>query len=241
MDNYNGENGVWRTISGRKVFIKDGQSLESAMAESGKFQNLNNSLDKGLNELDYEEVKSIYDKTNDPSIRGKLMDKLQEKDPYRTGKDIYGIDMKPVEYKESFEEAIKKVNEMNKDKEYITDTVYHGTNANFEKFNYDNFGKTDTGDFGQGIYTTKNKETAAKYGNNIKEVNVQYKNPLILNNDQDFSNFYNRYGDEFGEAKQMYNSEQVAVSIMNMGYDAIIDNVYGQTVVYDTDNLNIKK
>ena len=31
------EGGVWRTISGRRVFIKDGQSLTDAMRESGKF------------------------------------------------------------------------------------------------------------------------------------------------------------------------------------------------------------
>ena len=31
------EGGVWRTISGRRVFIRDGQSLSDAMAESGKF------------------------------------------------------------------------------------------------------------------------------------------------------------------------------------------------------------
>lgn len=32
------EGGVWRTISGRRVFIRDGQSLSDAMNESGKFQ-----------------------------------------------------------------------------------------------------------------------------------------------------------------------------------------------------------
>lgn len=31
------ENGVWRTISGRRVFIREGQSLSEAMRESGKF------------------------------------------------------------------------------------------------------------------------------------------------------------------------------------------------------------
>lgn len=31
------EGGVWRTIGGRRVFIKDGQSLTDAMRESGKF------------------------------------------------------------------------------------------------------------------------------------------------------------------------------------------------------------
>jgi len=31
------QNGVWRTVGGRRVFIKDGQSLSDAMRESGKF------------------------------------------------------------------------------------------------------------------------------------------------------------------------------------------------------------
>ena len=32
------EGGVWRTVSGRRIFIKDGQSLTDAMRESGKFK-----------------------------------------------------------------------------------------------------------------------------------------------------------------------------------------------------------
>lgn len=34
------EGGVWRTISGRRVFIRDGQNLSDAMRESGKFGNM---------------------------------------------------------------------------------------------------------------------------------------------------------------------------------------------------------
>lgn len=33
------ENGVWRTVGGRRIFIKEGQDLSSAMKESGKFKN----------------------------------------------------------------------------------------------------------------------------------------------------------------------------------------------------------
>lgn len=33
--------GVWRTIGGRRIFIKDGQDLKTAMKESGKFINRN--------------------------------------------------------------------------------------------------------------------------------------------------------------------------------------------------------
>lgn len=39
MVKYNLKDGVWRTIGGRRVFIKNGQDLASAMKESGKFGN----------------------------------------------------------------------------------------------------------------------------------------------------------------------------------------------------------
>lgn len=32
------ENGVWRTVGGRRIFIRDGESLSSAMKKSGKFK-----------------------------------------------------------------------------------------------------------------------------------------------------------------------------------------------------------
>lgn len=35
------KDGVWRTVRGRRIFIKDGQSLTDAMRESGKFNNNN--------------------------------------------------------------------------------------------------------------------------------------------------------------------------------------------------------
>lgn len=53
--NYDDEiGGVWRTFGGRRVFIKNGQDLATAMKESGKFKkqgilnnaDINNKLDK---------------------------------------------------------------------------------------------------------------------------------------------------------------------------------------------------
>lgn len=46
--NYDDNDGVWRTIGGRRVFIKNGQSLSEAMIASGKFKNLRSTykLDK---------------------------------------------------------------------------------------------------------------------------------------------------------------------------------------------------
>ena len=43
---FDDSDGVWRTINGRKVFIREGQSLASAMRESGKFKKTFRKLDK---------------------------------------------------------------------------------------------------------------------------------------------------------------------------------------------------
>ena len=40
------EGGVWRTIGGRRVFIKDGEDLESAMKNSGKFKSKKDDTSK---------------------------------------------------------------------------------------------------------------------------------------------------------------------------------------------------
>ena len=42
------EDGVWRTVGGRRIFIKTGQSLSDAMIKSGKFRNL--QLNIGTND-----------------------------------------------------------------------------------------------------------------------------------------------------------------------------------------------
>lgn len=249
------ENGVWRTVGGRRIFIKEGQDLASAMKESGKFkdktdeqikkveklENKKDELENKINNLNYEELNEIFNKTQDPDTREIVMNKMQEKDVIRFGKEIYGIEMKDIDYKGSFDDAVKYANNFNKDKDYETTTLYHGTNAKFEKFDYDHFGQTDPGDYGQGIYLTKDKNTASKYGKDVKEVEVKYKNPLVINNEQDYQKHAEFFGDEYGEAKSLYNSKQRAVAIMRQGYDAVVDNIYGQIIVYDLKNTNIKK
>lgn len=62
------EDGVWRTISGRKVFIKEGQSVTEAMKASGKF---NNRSEKKESTDDHKQKQlEIIQKNNpkDPSI-----------------------------------------------------------------------------------------------------------------------------------------------------------------------------
>lgn len=241
------QNGRWVTINGAHVFVKDGQGpMDAFIRQKGKdkkekYETLNEKLENDLNNLDYEDLKKLYEKQNDPEIRSKLMDEMQKKDVVKYGREIYGIEMNDIDYKGSFEDAVKKAKDMNKNKDYIEEKVYHGTNADFDKFSYEKFGQKDKGDFGQGIYLTKDENVAKRYGKNLKEVEIKYKNPLILNNKQDFEKHFEYYGDKYGEAKSLYSSQQISASIMNQGYDAVIDNVYGQVVVYDLDNIKIKK
>lgn len=49
------EGGVWRTVSGRRIFIKDGQSLTDAMRESGKFKGEREENTSGLPKIKYNE------------------------------------------------------------------------------------------------------------------------------------------------------------------------------------------
>lgn len=60
--------GVWRTIRGRRVFIKKGQSLHEAMRESGKFKNLKKeekAIEKTEGNLGNEKSKKYTGKGND--------------------------------------------------------------------------------------------------------------------------------------------------------------------------------
>ena len=63
------ENGVWRTVGGRRIFIKEGQDLASAMKESGKFKGKTDEqikkvekLENKKDDLNYEEVKEYTNK-----------------------------------------------------------------------------------------------------------------------------------------------------------------------------------
>jgi len=65
---------------------------------------------------------------------------------------------------------------------------YHGTmNPSFEKFNLDNFGKTDQGWLGKGVYAAKSPTDASAYamvdgkpGGAVFKVDMDLKNPLNI-------------------------------------------------------------
>ena len=69
MANFDDGDGVWRTIEGRRVFIREGQSLGDAMKASGKFKNLKSKGGKvqSKKELFKERLKDITAKKDDKS------------------------------------------------------------------------------------------------------------------------------------------------------------------------------
>lgn len=66
------EDGVWRTIAGRRVFIKEGQSLSDAMKNSGKFKTQKNDIQSKL--------KKQFEKNSYEEYIEKLKDKNVEVD-----------------------------------------------------------------------------------------------------------------------------------------------------------------
>lgn len=95
------ENGVWRTVGGRRVFIKEGQDLASAMKESGKFKS---NIENKEKELSKEEKadKSVLIRQQRDELHEKLRKGGLSKDEYE---DI----------KKQMKELTKQKEELDKD------------------------------------------------------------------------------------------------------------------------------
>lgn len=99
MAKYDNEDGVWRTIGGRRVFIKTGQSLEEAMKESGKFKSTkkddgdenppssgakkNSYIDDIKNAKDFNELRKIASNIEDEKTRNDVESRLFNLQAYK--------------------------------------------------------------------------------------------------------------------------------------------------------------
>ena len=85
MEKFSLEDGVWRTVGGRRIFIKEGQDLATAMKESGKFPNKKTKVEeqtkkhikKGQQEIEQKKEKKNSELT-DEERRTKL-EELEKK------------------------------------------------------------------------------------------------------------------------------------------------------------------
>lgn len=161
---YNEQDGVWRTIGGRRVFIRNGQSLSDAMKESGKFKKTSDvkrgeyqDVEKELkaNKTDYlvrQDAKEQGIYTGDTSkLDGKHIDKDQNK----------GRKESPIEE----EKRIKIDEEAEWQKEEDTNKSLSRQYKNKEKEN----GRLSKGmtkeEYKEGEYSfEKDKETLVRHG-----------------------------------------------------------------------------
>lgn len=99
--------GVWRTVGGRRIFIKDGEDLATAMKKSGKFDKNKNNYDN-----DYEKFakdhkdrdvlnKKFYIKMRELGLEDEEIHELKNHDIYESGTKEYKT-------KEEYEKIIER-------------------------------------------------------------------------------------------------------------------------------------
>lgn len=132
--------GVWRTISGRRVFIKKGQSLKDAMRESGKFK---------------DEGKSNSEKTPEEELKEKIK-KLEEEYEESRGKERLQKGKELREAKAEYDSLTGKDEERR-----IKKLRNHSVTIEEERI-LKQMGVADD-------YTLDDLEQAIKYGETIKE------------------------------------------------------------------------
>lgn len=118
--------GVWRTVGGRRIFIKDGQDLASAMKESGKFgkkkENNKNNREEKIKKLEeeLEETKGFFARAKIEEEIRSLKAGFDNVEDYRKSEQERKekISAEREEKKKREEEArIKKYEELKKERE----------------------------------------------------------------------------------------------------------------------------
>lgn len=173
--------GVWRTVGGRRIFIKDGEDLATAMKNSGKFRNKQNKItdeykkienfDEEIKELE-EESDRVYAKAREMGTIGGINTYTEE---YYMDVNYYlrNNDFPPgatEPYKEYVKEVTlgteKTINEYQLKENLIT---YKGTSSKY----YENYNVGDTFEMKEFNSTSINKKVA-------ESVFLDKENPYTL-------------------------------------------------------------
>ncbi|AUR93058.1 coil containing protein [Vibrio phage 1.182.O._10N.286.46.E1] len=174
----------------------------------------------------------------------------------------YKLDVESVAATDPNVNAITKaMNEESSAKVY-----YHGTNVDFEKFDISKFGANEQqGDYvGQAIFFTESKDKAMRYakqagGDIIKKAELEIKNPLIIKDGAPKGYFNSiepskylddadiQYMKDSGMSKEEIKEsafyemteQQKADYAISKGYDGMIDHDYGQTAVFNPEQIKL--
>ena len=128
---YDESEGVWRTIGGRRVFIRKGQSLSEAMKDSGKFKK---TSDVSRNE--YQDRKAELKRDN-------LREKWHEADLKAHKEDLKFMKDK-INYEGNRLELGEKAHNLKEDYEFAKDIVKDRIDSEIYQRNYNKDGSTKT-------------------------------------------------------------------------------------------------
>ncbi len=113
--------GVWRTVGGRRIFIKDGQDLASAMKESGKFKPSKKQKDEGkrLNEKAKKSAKEDIEEY----LKGNNENWDNDEEFVKELSDEYALDRNEVQKMFNYQ---KYVHDMLNNEDYIRENMSAG-------------------------------------------------------------------------------------------------------------------
>ena len=124
--------------------------------------------------------------------------------------------------------------------------VYHGTDSKHNVFSYEQYGRTDFGYWGKGIYFTQDEDMAYSYGQRILNVFLNLRNPCIttgsplefinslgLLSEEDYEYYKEKYEDENENIWEDYATEGIEFTtrefanriqsrLINLGYDGVL-------------------
>ena len=107
------EDGVWRTVGGRRIFIRDGQSLSDAMKSSGKFKGktAKQKVEEGKKKL----AESYSDEELDQEIKS-YQKELKELEADYTGVPSQYRAAQTEQYGKRYDEIENRINELKAEK-----------------------------------------------------------------------------------------------------------------------------
>lgn len=179
------EDGVWRTVGGRRIFIKDGQSVQDAMKKSGKFDNVRKKNQKEDKKESKEKNKNFTEKDENDIIKKDseeltkyINDNVKELGSSKYEDGTYNINSKEsVNFENGFQATFQQLGDKYSDKEF-GDLV--------KKYSEMTDGKVYAGKFGGSpeiSFHFDNEEDAIKICNEFNQVSYwDWKNMKEIKN-----------------------------------------------------------
>ena len=229
-------NGVWRTVGGRRIFIKTGQSLSDAMIKSGKYKSIESkSSNKKYEKLDTFEKQLDYIMEN----QNDLFNIIENDNKNR----LYSTYKSEIEYLAKRNNFDGKPELLNKnDFEKLSNSDYIKVYRGMLGENYIDQFKNGEYEFGNGEikrgvghYSIINKKDAEVYGTTI-EIAIPRNAKIIEYSDlyeEHYKNFmkytdnmeeyYTKYGDKVTTIFYDFN-DNISTTAMFNNYDVIKDD-----------------